>query len=308
MSTELLRCRHGVCTLRRVRSRYATYSAPGIAGIEWANGGTTSDLVVGWDVATRRRVAIKAFAADIPQGRVDHETVVHASVGALDGVVGLHRRLTIRVGDEDRPALQMDECDGGSLARRFERSGPLDVEIVCRWGEALATALASIHVAGVWHRDITPQHVLIHGSTVRWCDFGAAAIDGQVADPAMCRMLTPAFAAPERLADPSELGGGPADVWSLGAVLAASLIGRPPFGTPLDGGWDAFRARRRRSPLAGIDMPHTKGVIDALRCAMAPEPIDRPVAAELATMFRELADAPTFQTNRELLDRGVWFQ
>lgn len=296
---------------------------PGIEAPVWCGGGRSSDVLCGWEPATRRRVAIKVFAGTVGANAVTHETAAHARVGACDGVVGLHRVVRVSVDGAVRPGLQMDACDQRSLGRMVVENGPLDGSHVRRWGVQLAAALAAMHEVGVAHRDLTADHVLFHGDSVRLCDFGAASVDDAVPNEAIRRALTPAYAAPERLSDPRALGGAEADIWSLGAVLCTALLGRPPFGTPSEGGWEAFRRRRGHAPLArwGDPAGHERAdrtLIEVLRWAMADDPGARPSAIELARLLCDSAGSATFPSDGRqrpsvttetgpLLDRRVWF-
>ena len=72
------------------------------------------------------------------------------------------------------PYLVLDYHRGGTLADLLQR-GPLDPLVVTRLGIQLASALEAAHGAGVLHRDLKPDNVLIdpRGAALL-TDFGLA--------------------------------------------------------------------------------------------------------------------------------------
>ena len=149
----------------------------------------------------------------------------------------------------------MPYVEGWTLRARLTREGALPPSDALRIAAELADALAYAHAAGVVHRDVKPENVLLSGypgppraagpGNGRWhvlvCDFGIARWterDGPtpVADRSGERRLfiqvtraghtvgTPAYMAPEQVtADPR--ADRRADVWSLGVVLYEMLTG-----------------------------------------------------------------------------------
>ncbi|MEU8823117.1 PQQ-binding-like beta-propeller repeat protein [Streptomyces sp. NPDC048636] len=136
--------------------------------------------------------------------------------------------------------------------------GPLPPATVRALGAALAETLAGIHTAGTAHAGIAPDTVFVAGDGPRLAGFGAvraAGPDGvtRAELPGVARALLP----PEQLAGgrPRPLG----DVFSLGAVLAYAVTGRP--GPDVDTLPEELR--------------------DTLGACLAPDPADRPTAQAL---------------------------
>ncbi|MFI6852162.1 serine/threonine-protein kinase [Streptomyces sp. NPDC050416] len=134
------------------------------------------------------------------------------------------------VEDDERPYIVMELIQGGSLADRLATEGPVDAAEAARIGIALLGALRAAHAAGVLHRDLKPDNVLLEAGTDRvvLTDFGIAQVAGA---PTLTEngsfVGSPEYTAPERM---SGVRTGPeSDLWSLGALLCAALSGESPF-------------------------------------------------------------------------------
>jgi len=127
----------------------------------------------------------------------------------------------------------MDEIAGESLRQRLARDGRLDPAEVERITADLASALDAAARAGVVHRDVKPENVLIEAGTGRalLADFGIArAVAGDVAGPGTGQGVavgTPSYMSPEQAA--GEEIDGRSDLYALGIVAYEMLTGRPPF-------------------------------------------------------------------------------
>jgi len=124
------------------------------------------------------------------------------------------------------PCLIMEYLPSARLAAH----GALPPAEVARIGAQVAGALAAAHAAGIVHRDVKPENVLIaEDGTAKITDFGIARAAGVGTVTATGILAgTPAYLAPE------VAGGADADarsdVFSLGATLYAAVEGVPPFG------------------------------------------------------------------------------
>jgi serine/threonine protein kinase len=134
------------------------------------------------------------------------------------------------VEDDERPYIVMELIEGGSLADRLAHRGPVDAAEAARIGIALLGALAAAHAAGVLHRDLKPDNVLLETGTDRvvLTDFGIAQVAGT---PTLTEngsfVGSPEYTAPERMSGART--GPESDLWSLGALLCAALSGESPF-------------------------------------------------------------------------------
>ncbi|MCO5172111.1 MAG: serine/threonine protein kinase [Planctomycetes bacterium] len=131
------------------------------------------------------------------------------------------------------PYLLFELVEGQTLGERLRAGPPPEEACVVGWGRALASALAHAHAAGVVHRDVKPDNVLVDlDGRLRLADFGVALVldlerltrTGQVVG-------TPSHMAPEQAGGPG--GVGPwTDVHALGALLFEACCGASPFEGP----------------------------------------------------------------------------
>ncbi len=145
-------------------------------------------------------------------------------------------------GEEDGEAfLIMEYVDGGTLASKL----PMDPREAVRVMGAVCDALQAVHDAGLVHRDVKPENVLLTSTgEVKLSDFGIAReTRGQSHTQPGTAMGTPGYVAPEVLR--GEPASVLADVYALGAMLRQLVTGQAPVGEAgsLPGGIDAIVRR-----------------------------------------------------------------
>ncbi|MGW4835874.1 serine/threonine-protein kinase [Streptomyces globisporus] len=133
------------------------------------------------------------------------------------------------VDEDDRPWIVMELVEGKSLAEAIREDGTLTPKRAAEVGLAILDVLRSAHREGILHRDVKPSNVLIaEDGRVVLTDFGIAQVEG---DPSVTStgMLVgaPSYISPERAR--GHKPGPPADLWSLGGLLYASVEGCPPY-------------------------------------------------------------------------------
>ena len=200
-------------------------------------GGGMSRMFVADDVTLERQVAIKVLnptlAATVSVQRFEREIAVIArlnhpnivpilSAGEIDGL----------------PYFMMPFIRGESLRNRIAR-GPLSPRETVAILKDVMRALAYAHDAGVVHRDIKPDNILLTGKAAVVTDFGVAKAvsasrergvvqPGQTITGIGISLGTPQYMAPERVAaDPTS--DARADLYAVGIVAYEMLVGSPPF-------------------------------------------------------------------------------
>ena len=180
-----------------------------------------------------RPVALKLIAADRAadpdfRERFQRESRMAAAIDHPN-VVPVHG-----AGEEDGQLyLVMRYVRGTDLHALIKREGPLAPERAAAIVAQVASALDAAHAAGLVHRDVKPANVLLGGSGrsehAYLSDFGLTRLlssETQLTETGQW-MGTIDFSAPEQL---SALRlDARADVYSLGCVLHAALVGTPPF-------------------------------------------------------------------------------
>jgi len=124
--------------------------------------------------------------------------------------------------------MAMQFVDGENARQRVERKGLLAVGEAITIAKGACQGMAAAHRAGLVHRDIKPDNILISTTgEVKLADLGLAKMaDGESAMTlAGVTMGTPRYMPPEQFADATSVGSA-ADVYSLGATLYFLLTGK----------------------------------------------------------------------------------
>jgi len=196
-------------------------------------------------------------------------------------------------GEDGRPFIVMEHVRGSTLAGELQRRGAFPPSEAAAFAAQAAAGLAYAHAAGIVHRDVKPENLLLGSDgTLKITDFGIAhAVEGTRLTTTGALLGTAAYLAPEQA---TGQGVSPAtDVYALGAVLYELLTGRPPFnGTTLT---DLIAMKLAQPPPAPSEQqPTVPTALDTLteRC-LATDPHDRPSAAEVRDVLRGDLEALT---------------
>lgn len=149
--------------------------------------------------------------------------------------------VTIHAIGEDRGYhfLEMEFVAGQSLRRLVEEDGPQDPVRATSLALRIADGLAAAHMAGILHRDLKPDNVMLtHLGVPKITDFGLAkrvALDSDALNSTAGAHVevvgTPPFMAPE-LFQMSEATTS-SDVYALGVCYFYLLTGRLPYSSPV---------------------------------------------------------------------------
>ncbi|AGP37282.1 AAA family ATPase [Sorangium cellulosum] len=180
------------------------------------------------------RVVLKLPAAPEPSSRVTgrllHE---HHILTQLEAVPGVPRaRELLQQGGA--VGLALEDPGLRSLDRVLAERGRLPVDAGLRLGALLARVLEAVHAAGVTHKDVKPQNVLVDAaySQVKLLDFGIASslpLEATAASIPEGLEGTLAYMSPEQTGRTARAIDARTDLYSLGVTLFEALSGRLPF-------------------------------------------------------------------------------
>ena len=141
---------------------------------------------------------------------------------------------------ENLPFIATELIEGVTL-REYAKK-PIKLRDMLDLAIQIASALAAAHEAGIVHRDIKPDNIMVRpDGYVKVLDFGLAKPIETIFTPAQSEAQTMALVKTERGAlmgtvsymSPEQARGGEldarTDIWSLGAVLYELITGHPPF-------------------------------------------------------------------------------
>ena len=245
------------------------------------------DRTLGRDVAVKLLheglAADTTFAQRFRQEALSAAKLTHPNVVAVFDA-GEH---------ESVPFIVMELVEGPSLHGILATHGALPVAEAARIGRAVCSALGHAHSRGLIHRDMKPANVLLEEGSreAKVADFGIAK--GLEDSAGLTRtgglIGTAAYLSPE------QVSGQPAtpasDVYAVGCMLYASLVGEPPFGgtTPV-----AIAMKHLRDPVPSLrdrrpDVPDAFAAV--VHKALEKDP------------SRRFADAQ--QMERAIVDTGI---
>jgi serine/threonine protein kinase len=222
-----------------------------------------------------QRVAVKVIKPDLAEdpefrARFGREVSAARKVGG---------KFTARVVDADTDGeelwLATEYISGPTLREAVAVQGPLAESSVLALAAGLAEALDAIHQAGLVHRDLKPDNVLLAYDGPRVIDFGIARVAGASTLTATGVLMgTLAYMSPEQAIGLAV--GPPSDVFSLASVLVFAATARGPYGD----GTQAellYRVAHQGPSLDGVPA-QVRALVEP---CMAAEPERRPTTRDL---------------------------
>jgi serine/threonine-protein kinase len=255
--------------------------------------GGTSTVYRGLDTRLDRQVALKVmdsrYAGDqqfLTRFQLEARTVARLKD---PGLVAVYDQGT----DDRHPFLVMELIEGGTLRELLSERGPMPPHAVAAVLRPVLGGLAAAHRAGLVHRDVKPENVLISDEgDVKIVDFGlvrAVAAAGITSTSVI--LGTAAYLSPEQVRDGD--ASPRSDVYATGIVTYELLTGQTPFT-----GDSALSIAYQR---LDTDVPAPSAVIDGVPeqfdelvgRATARDPAERyadaqQMGAELASIVEEL--------------------
>jgi tRNA A-37 threonylcarbamoyl transferase component Bud32 len=130
--------------------------------------------------------------------------------------------------DEGSSYIAMEYIDGPNLNQYLKKKGRLSTREAVNYILQACSALEAIHRAGIVHRDIKPDNILIaNGGLVKLMDFGLAKGYGQRLTASHVIMGTPCYMSPEQAR--GEDVDHRSDIYAMGLVLYELLLGETVF-------------------------------------------------------------------------------
>ncbi|MFC8398066.1 serine/threonine-protein kinase [Streptomyces olivaceus] len=267
---------------RKIGSRYTAHQilGRGSAGTVWLGEGPEGP------------VAIKLLREDL----ASDQELVSRFVQERTALLGLENPHVVSVRDlvvdGNDLALVMDLVRGTDLRTRLDRERRLAPEAAVAVAADVADGLAAAHAAGIVHRDVKPENVLLDmqgplgpgGShPALLTDFGVAKlIDTPRRTRATKIIGTPDYLAPEIVEGLPPRAA--VDIYALATVLYELLAGFTPFGGGHPGAVLRRHVTERVVPLPGIPDELWQLLVQCL----AKAPASRLRASELSARLREL--------------------
>ncbi|GHA06232.1 protein kinase [Streptomyces purpurascens] len=215
---------------------------------------------------------------------------------------------------DDQPWIVMELVRGRSLGDALQE-GTLSAREAARIGLEVLGALEAAHAAGILHRDVKPDNVLLgRYDRVVLTDFGIAQIEGETNLTDTGGFVgSPEYIAPERVL--GQRPGPASDLWSLGVVLYAATEGVSPFrrsNTPA-----TLQSVLNATPAPPASAPGP--LAEVITGLLHKDPARRPNAAQVRARLEAAANPPAAQPTQVVrvtgqgaagrgirLGRGAW--
>jgi len=216
-----------------------------------------------------RRVAIKVLRSEY----TDNPQAIRRFFAEARAVNKIAHPNIVEVTDfVERPGetnyYVMELLEGTSLAVLLDAGGVPDLDRSMGIMQQLADALAGVHRAGIVHRDIKPDNVVLidkggKADFVKLCDFGVAKlVDSNLDRVAMHSTSQGAILGTPEYMSPEQASGKPvdprSDIYSFGVMLYEVATGRVPFTAPDFGEMVVQLLKASPVPPSKLpDLPHT---------------------------------------------------
>lgn len=176
---------------------------------------------------------------------------------------------------------------GELLETRLSRAPHMGLEEGRAIAIRLAHGMAALHRAGIIHRDIKPDNIMLEGGgSLKLLDLGVVRLPGLEDFPPEAIPGTTAYMAPEMFR--GEPGNVATDIYALGVTLFRSFTGAYPYGNPDATSMPALDRPRDLSAVRP-DLPAWVG--SALARAIAADPAER--FADMAEIAHDFEAGPT---------------
>ena len=225
---------------------------------------------------TRRDFTVETLGGDAADG---------SNVGAKTKT---KRRFGRRRGSKEKTYrfIAQEFVDGMSLQRFLRGGARASISQTFSALEQIAAALKRAADAGVVHRDVKPENVLLDANgTIKVVDFGLARLDGNVGATSATltrtgfAMGTPLYMSPE------QARGGKidsrSDIYSLGVVAYRMLTGVAPFNADAPLAVILKHLNERPRPIEGARPDAPPALVALIGRMLEKKPSDRPESPDV---------------------------
>jgi serine/threonine-protein kinase len=198
--------------------------------------GGMGEVYRAYDARLEREVALKVLRRFETEREQEYRDRVERFLREARLAAKLKHPNIVTIFDVDEvdglPLFSMELLEGRTLRSEIDSPAPLSLRL--DWLRQLAEALEASHRAGLIHRDVKPENILVSGPALKLVDFGIAKpASGEAANLTQpgYAVGTPRYMAPEHLLG-LELDAR-ADQFAWGVVAYELLRGEHPGTTPL---------------------------------------------------------------------------
>lgn len=250
--------------------------------------GGMGEVWLAQDTRLDRKVAIKFLSPLLGSNSEAQERFLREAkaTAQLDhpNVVPIHD-----FGDDNGSTfIVMAYLEGESLRQVLDRVGAhIPLLDILRWGKETARGLAEAHRAGITHRDIKPDNILLNRKReARIADFGLARVAAATQlTQTGAGMGTLRYVSPEQAAGRNV--DHRTDLFSLGATLYELLVGHPPFRGDDPAAILYAVAHSTPEPLGQFRKDFPEPLVALVEALLEKDPIHRPQSADVVATALE---------------------
>ncbi|MFN0120615.1 MAG: serine/threonine-protein kinase PknK, partial [Blastocatellia bacterium] len=263
--------------------------------------GGMGEVYLAEDTRLKRRVALKLLPAELT---AEAERVRRFEQEAQAASALNHPNIitVYDIGESDAGRFIVMELVAGRTLRAVMAEGR-SLDTVLTLGQQMAKALSAAHAAGITHRDIKPDNIMVRDDGyVKVLDFGLARLSpmrnadcglrneeaetlAQQTTPGTI-MGTVAYMSPEQAR--GEMVSHPSDVFALGIVLYELATGRHPFKAETLVGYLHAITLQTPAPPQQWQPSLPAALNDLLLRMLEKEASQRPAASEIALALQEI--------------------